>query len=59
MINGTYDIGLVFALYPLVTDYQWRIIQKYYVDEDTYVSTIILELVYFGYRKKIKFIPKL
>ncbi|XP_060863513.1 uncharacterized protein LOC132940111 [Metopolophium dirhodum] len=55
MINGTYDVGLVFALYPQVTDYQWRIIQKFY-DNDSYISSIILEFMYFGYRKKIKFI---
>ncbi|CAI6366132.1 unnamed protein product [Macrosiphum euphorbiae] len=55
--NGTFDIGLVIASYPQVTYYQWRVIQKFY-DNDTYLSSMILDALYFGYRKKIKNIPK-
>ncbi|XP_060866505.1 uncharacterized protein LOC132942205 [Metopolophium dirhodum] len=55
--NGTFDIGLAILLYPQVTDYQWRIIQKFY-DNDTHLSNMVLELSFFGYRKKIKTVQK-
>jgi len=57
MRNGTFDVALAILLYPPVTDYQWRIIQKFY-DNDTYLSSMILDVSFFGYRKKIKIIQK-
>ncbi|CAI6364587.1 unnamed protein product [Macrosiphum euphorbiae] len=55
--NGTFDIGSAILLYPQATDYQWRVIQKYYAD-DNLISTMIMEFSFFGYRRKNKFILK-
>ncbi|XP_026808808.1 uncharacterized protein LOC113555266 [Rhopalosiphum maidis] len=58
MINGTIDIGPVLLWYPQATDYQWRVVQDMYAD-DIFVGSYTIELLIFGYRKKIKSILKL
>jgi len=56
--NATVDVGALLLLYPLVTDYQWKVIQKFYAD-DIFVGSYMVEAYLFGYRKKIKSILKL
>ncbi|XP_060863629.1 uncharacterized protein LOC132940192, partial [Metopolophium dirhodum] len=51
--NATVDIGAALLLYPLVTDYQWKVNQKFYAD-DIFVGSYMIESFFFGYRKKIK-----
>ncbi|KAL4097345.1 hypothetical protein QTP88_022139 [Uroleucon formosanum] len=41
--NGTFDIGLAVLLYPQVTDYEWRIVQKFYEGKTQLsISSIII-----------------
>ncbi|XP_029347075.1 uncharacterized protein LOC107885151 [Acyrthosiphon pisum] len=56
--NGTFDVGASLLLYPLATDYQWKVNQKFYSD-DTFVGSVMIEFYFFGYRKRIKSILKL
>ncbi|CAI6366998.1 unnamed protein product [Macrosiphum euphorbiae] len=58
IINGTVDIGAALLLYPQATDYQWRIVQKMYSD-DKFIGSAMMEVYFFGYRKKMKSILKL
>ncbi|XP_060866503.1 uncharacterized protein LOC132942204 [Metopolophium dirhodum] len=51
--NATVDIGVALLLYPQVTDYQWRVVQKFYSD-DIFIGSYMMELYFFGYRKKMK-----
>ncbi|XP_060863480.1 uncharacterized protein LOC132940084 [Metopolophium dirhodum] len=51
--NATVDIGPALLLYPQVTDYQWRVVQKFYSD-DIFIGSYMMELYLFGYRKKMK-----
>ncbi|XP_026815491.1 uncharacterized protein LOC113555272 [Rhopalosiphum maidis] len=53
MKNGTGDIGPILLLYPQATDYQWRVVQNMYAN-DIFVGSVSVEIVFFGYRKKIK-----
>jgi len=55
--NATVDVGAALLLYPLVTDYQWKVIHKFYAD-DIFVGSFMAEFYFFGYRKKIKLILK-
>jgi len=58
MKNGTGEIGPILLLYPQAVDYQWRVVQNMYAD-DIFVGSVSVEVVFFGYRKKIKSILKL
>ncbi|XP_022175883.1 uncharacterized protein LOC111037551 [Myzus persicae] len=58
MRNGTIDLGIATLLYPLATDYQWRVLQKIY-GNNRCIGVMVIEVSIFGYRKKIKLIPKL
>ncbi|CAI6367108.1 unnamed protein product [Macrosiphum euphorbiae] len=56
--NATIDVEAALLLYPLATDYQWKVNPKFYSD-DIFVGSAITEFYFFGYRKKIKSILKL
>ncbi|XP_022175879.1 uncharacterized protein LOC111037548 [Myzus persicae] len=58
MKNGTIDLGITTLLYPQATDYQWKVIQKF-CGNDGCIGIMVMEISFFGYRKKIKLIPKL
>ncbi|XP_060842933.1 uncharacterized protein LOC132923119 [Rhopalosiphum padi] len=51
--NATVDVGPLALIYPQVTDYQWKVIQKFYAN-DIFVGSYTIEASIFGYRKKIK-----
>jgi len=55
--NGTFDIGTAVMWYPLVVDYQWKLVQKLYTD-DIFIGSYMMEMSVFGYRKKSKSILK-
>ncbi|XP_027850473.2 uncharacterized protein LOC114129827 [Aphis gossypii] len=53
--NATIDIGLGTLLYPQATDYQWKVVQNMYADDDILVGSYSMHVSFFGYRKRIKY----
>eukprot|EP00102_Acyrthosiphon_pisum_P026925 XP_016664135.1 PREDICTED: uncharacterized protein LOC107885149 [Acyrthosiphon pisum] len=41
--NATIDIGVALLLYPQVTDYQWKVVQKFYSD-DIFIGSYRMEI---------------